>query len=195
MNFLAHAFLSFGDPEITVGNLISDFVKGKRQYEYPPGIRNGIILHRSIDSFTDNHPASIEAKQVFRAHYRLYAAAFVDVTYDHFLASDAAIFPDDSLKSFSNETYSIIEPHIAILPDRFSAMFPYMKSQDWFYNYQFKAGLEKSFGGLVRRARYMDDSITAMTIFEQHHDLLRDCYRSFMPDVRDHAASRIQAFK
>jgi acyl carrier protein phosphodiesterase len=195
MNFLAHAFLSFGDPEITVGNLISDFVKGKHQYDYPTGIRNGIILHRAIDSFTDKHQASIEAKQVFRAHYRLYAAAFIDVVYDHFLASDSDIFTDDSLKSFSNETYSIIEPHTATLPDRFSAMFPYMKSQDWLYNYQFKEGLEKSFGGLVRRARYMDDSITAMTIFEQHYLLLRDCYRSFMPDVRNFAASRIQTFK
>ena len=30
MNYLAHAYLSFGDPGILTGNMISDFVKGKR---------------------------------------------------------------------------------------------------------------------------------------------------------------------
>ena len=31
MNYLAHAYLSFNDPEILVGNMISDFVKGKKK--------------------------------------------------------------------------------------------------------------------------------------------------------------------
>lgn len=30
MNYLAHAYLSFDEPEILVGNMISDFVKGKK---------------------------------------------------------------------------------------------------------------------------------------------------------------------
>ncbi len=35
MNYLAHAYLSFNDPEILVGNMISDFVKGKKKFDYP----------------------------------------------------------------------------------------------------------------------------------------------------------------
>lgn len=58
MNFLAHAHLSFNNPEILVGNLISDFVKGKKQYNYPQRIHKGILLHRAIDQFTDEHPAN-----------------------------------------------------------------------------------------------------------------------------------------
>jgi acyl carrier protein phosphodiesterase len=42
MNFLAHAYLSFNNPEILVGNMISDFVKGSRQFQYPEAIQNGI---------------------------------------------------------------------------------------------------------------------------------------------------------
>jgi acyl carrier protein phosphodiesterase len=30
MNYLAHAYLSFGEPDILAGNMISDFVKGKK---------------------------------------------------------------------------------------------------------------------------------------------------------------------
>ena len=62
MNYLAHAYLSFNIPEILVGNLISDFVKGKRKLDYPPGIRTGITLHRAIDTFTDTHPAIRDVK-------------------------------------------------------------------------------------------------------------------------------------
>jgi acyl carrier protein phosphodiesterase len=34
MNYLAHAYLSFNEPGILTGNMISDFVKGKRKYDY-----------------------------------------------------------------------------------------------------------------------------------------------------------------
>ena len=56
MNYLAHAFLSFEDEAIVVGNLLGDFVKGRAQLEhYPLNIQNGVILHRHIDQFSDNH--------------------------------------------------------------------------------------------------------------------------------------------
>ena len=187
MNFLAHAYLSFDDPGLIVGNMVSDFVKGASQHSYPAGIRKGIRLHRAIDAYTDTHPATLEAKQVFRADYRLYATAFVDVVYDHFLASDTERFTDESLASFVDGVYRTLDAHEAFLPQRFAAILPWMKSQNWLYNYRFTWGLEKSFGGLVRRARYLDDSLPAMRLFEAHHGRLFDCYRAFMPDVRTFA--------
>jgi acyl carrier protein phosphodiesterase len=39
MNYLAHAYLSFNQPEILVGNMISDFVKGKKKFDFAPGIQ------------------------------------------------------------------------------------------------------------------------------------------------------------
>src|ERR1700682_4685290 len=73
MNFLAHAYLSFEIPEILVGNLISDFVKGKKKFDYSFPIQHGISLHRSIDHFTDTHPVTSKAKSLFKADYGLYA--------------------------------------------------------------------------------------------------------------------------
>jgi len=69
-------------------------VKGRRQYDFPPGIRRGILLHRMIDSFTDDHPRVHEAKEIFRPLYRLYSGAFIDVAFDHFLANDENEFTD-----------------------------------------------------------------------------------------------------
>ena len=88
MNYLAHAYLSFNEPGILTGNMISDFVKGRKKFDYPPQIKKGIELHHAIDEFTDNHPATKQAKEFFRSDYRLYSGAFVDIVYDHFLAND-----------------------------------------------------------------------------------------------------------
>ena len=100
MNYLAHAYLSFNDPEILLGNMISDYVKGRKKFDYGPGILKGIMLHRAIDTFTDQHPVTKTAMKFFKPAYGLYAGAFVDVVYDHFLALDENEFNENSLFTF-----------------------------------------------------------------------------------------------
>lgn len=184
MNYLAHAYLSFGGDEILVGNLISDFVKGKNKFNYPERIQNGIALHRAIDTFTDEHQATKLAKNIFRPHYRLYSGAFVDVVYDHFLAIDTNEFNEESLEIFSENVYRTIDKHRQYLPERFARMFPYMKLQNWLFNYRTITGTELSFGGVVRRARYLDESKTAAILFEEHYNTLQAYYRVFFPELK-----------
>lgn len=185
MNLLAHAYLSFNDPSILVGNMISDYVKGKNKFLYPLRIQEGIALHRAIDAYTDGHTATKEAKEFFKPHYRLYSGACVDVVYDHFLANDINEFAnDDALKLFAKNTYIQLEKNNTGLPQKFAAMLPYMKAQDWLYHYKFRLGIEKSFGGLVRRSAYLTDSATAFVLFEKHYDQLHQCYQYFFPTVK-----------
>jgi len=106
MNYLAHAYLSFRHPDILVGNMISDFVKGKQQFSYAPGIWKGIRLHRLIDDFTDAHRVTREARQLFRPAVGLYAGAFMDVVYDHFLALDTNEIEEKEWQLFATEVYS-----------------------------------------------------------------------------------------
>lgn len=195
MNLLAHAYLSFNDPGVLTGNMISDYVKGKTKFLYPPVIQKGIALHRAIDAFTDEHPATKEAKEFFRSSYRLYAGACVDVVYDHFLANDNNEFENAAaLQQFAAAAYQGLEQNRAYLPEKFAAMLPYMQSQNWLYNYRFAFGIEKSFEGLVRRSAYLTDSHTAFTIFEEHYQSLEQCYRHFFPGVKKMAADWLQNF-
>lgn len=184
MNYLAHAYLSFGHPGILAGNMISDFVKGKKQYDYPPLVQHGIRLHRMIDSFTDAHPATREAKIYFKPVAGLYAGAFIDVVYDHFLALDPLQLDESGWESFAQLTYSQLAANTKLFPERFAAMFPYMRSQNWLYHYRFTSGIERSFEGLVRRARYLEHASPAFAIFIQHYEALRNCYVNFFPDVK-----------
>lgn len=183
MNYLAHAYLSFQQPEILVGNMISDYVKGKKKFDYSPGIQQGIELHRLIDTFTDDHAATKEAKEIFRPHYRLYAGAFVDVVYDHYLATDPLIFNSDSLEAFAAGTYTMLEPYTAVFPERFARMFPYMKTQNWLYNYSNKWGIENSLHGVVRRSTYLTESATAFQLFQTHYEHLQRSYQQFFPEL------------
>ncbi len=192
MNFLAHAYLSFNDPSLLVGNMISDFVKGKKQFQYSEAIQQGITLHRAIDRFTDEHAATKVAAAFFRPAYRLYAGAFIDIVYDHFLANDDRLFPDNSLLAFSHSVYEELEKHASLMPDRFKVQFPYMKAQNWLYNYRETQGIEKSFGGLVRRAAFLTDSATAFQLFQQHYHSLAQCYNDFFPSVKKMAEDQWQ---
>lgn len=185
MNYLAHAVLSFDNPSILTGNMISDFVKGRRKYLYPESIRRGIELHRLIDRFTDEHESTAEAKSFFRPTYRLYSGAFVDVVYDHFLANDSNEFANAShLLRFSDSVYRTLEKNRKVLPVVFASLFPYMKNENWLYNYRLVTGIQKSFGGLVRRALYMHDPGPAFRIFNENYTTLQLCYEHFFPDVK-----------
>lgn len=183
MNYLSHAYLSFEDPAILTGNMMGDYVKGRSLFSYPKCIQRGIMLHRHIDAFTDAHSATKEAKKIFQPHYRLYAAALVDVIFDHFLANDPAYFSDASLQRFAASCYQQLSEHEQYFPLRFATMFSYMRAQNWLYHYRFTHGVEKSLGGLVRRAKYMPASDVAFQLFHTHYTTLQACYQSLFPDL------------
>ena len=192
MNYLAHAYLSFNNTDLLVGNMISDYVKGKKQFDYPAAIQNGIKLHRAIDDFTDNHPATFEIKKFFKPAYRLYAGAFADVTYDYFLANDVKIFTTPhELKIFTENTYQLLQTQTEHFPEKFAKIFPYMQEQDWLYNYRFNEGIQKSFGGLARRAKYIEETNTAYQIFLDNKPYIQHYYKIFMPDVTLFAVNKI----
>jgi acyl carrier protein phosphodiesterase len=195
MNYLAHARLSFDDPDVLTGNMISDFVKGKKKWDYPAPIRTGITLHRAIDEFTDTHACTRQAKSFFRADYRLYAGALTDIVYDHFLANDPNEFPGDLLTSFTEKTYRQLDLNKDFFPENFRRMFPYMQSQNWLYNYRYKEGIFRSFSGLARRAAYMPGPEAACQLFETHYPELEACYREFFPLLRNFAFSTWQRLR
>lgn len=192
MNFLAHAYLSFDHKEILVGNMISDFVKGKAQYDFIPGIRKGIVLHRLIDDYTDTHAATKKAKEIFRPHYRLLSAAIIDILYDHYLANDASHFTEPYLDEFTQNVYHTLAEYTTHLPSRFLVAFTYMQSENWLKNYKQKEGIEKSIRGLVRRSSFFQDSETACLLFRRHYEELKDSYFLFFEDVKYYAKEQFR---
>ena len=185
MNYLGHAFLSFGDADILTGNTIGDHVKGKLALDnYPEGIRKGIELHRKIDQFTDEHPATQRAKILFKEKYGLYSGAIMDSLFDHDLANDPKHFRSEKeLFDFSQHVYAKLEINAQYFPEKFALYFPYMKEHNWLYNYRTMPGMERSLGGLARRAKYMPPPDEAYKIFVCYYYHLNQCYYELIDDL------------
>ncbi|MFL9482092.1 ACP phosphodiesterase [Chitinophagaceae bacterium LWZ2-11] len=193
MNYLAHAYLSFNVQPILLGNMISDFVKGKKQFDYSPAIQKGIRLHRAIDDFTDTHEATREAKQVFKPVIGLYAGAYTDIVYDYFLGNDKNEFSDErALETFTTDVYKQVSLNINELPERFQMMFPYMQRDNWLYNYHYEFGIERSFRGVAHRAKFPIAYEAAYAAFIENQNLLYNCYLAFFPSLKKKAEVFLQ---
>ncbi|HEY5975737.1 MAG TPA: DUF479 domain-containing protein, partial [Geobacteraceae bacterium] len=73
MNFLFHLYLSGDDPELMVGNLMGDFVKGRLMPgRFPIGIERGLVLHRAIDSEAGRNGHFRSSRQRLDERFGLY---------------------------------------------------------------------------------------------------------------------------
>ena len=194
MNYLGHAYLSFGDTDILTGNMIGDHVKGRLALAaYSPGIRKGIELHRKIDGYADMHPATRRAKLFFREDYGLYAGAIMDTLYDHFLANDPKIFVSEpALLAFTQKVYSSIAINSKEFPAGFTGYFNYMQQENWLYNYRTLKGMERALGGLARRAKYMPPPQKAYELFITNFYGLNQCYFELIDDLTAFVKNELQ---
>jgi acyl carrier protein phosphodiesterase len=174
--------------------MISDYIKGNKQYTYPTAVQAGIRLHRQIDGFTDSHPATREIKKIFAPEVRLYAGAYTDVVYDHFLAIGEEKTEQEWL-NFTQRTYLLLEANSLLFPERFQIMFPYMKSQNWLYNYRFSWGIQRSFEGVARRAHYLQPNNACFDIFEAHYKTIEAHANPFLEDVKNFAQLQFRQLK
>jgi acyl carrier protein phosphodiesterase len=168
MNFLAHLYLSGGSDELTIGNFIADFVKGKPAPHIPSKIVSGIALHRLIDSFTDTHPVVRQSIKRLQPSYHKYSGVIVDIYYDHFLAANWPLFSKEPLTVFASNTYALINRHKAVLPKAMHTMFHYMQQQNWLVSYAQMEGVAQVLQGMARRTTFLSNMELAI------HDLEKD---------------------
>lgn len=111
MNYLAHFHLSDGDADLQIGALLGDFVKGPLSGELPPGVEQGIVLHRGIDAFSDRHHSLDSARQLFDPEFRRFSGIMIDIISDHFLSRHWQRFHHLPLASFSQQVYELLDEH------------------------------------------------------------------------------------
>lgn len=88
MNHLAHFVLAPDDDQARTGTWLGDFVRGSDLSAWPATIEQAIRLHRRIDSFTDTHAVTLDARRGLPAPLRRYAGILLDVYFDHLLIRD-----------------------------------------------------------------------------------------------------------
>lgn len=186
MNYLAHFYLAGDDEGLIVGNLLADYVKGNKYTHLPENIQRGIILHRNIDDFTDNHNQVEKTKSRLRAKYRKYAPVISDVFYDFILGSNWHEYSDSDLQNFSAEVYKTLESHLEIMPMQAQMTVAYMAKNDWLYNYSNYFGIEMALKGLSRRARFETNMHEAVADLKAHRPEIEKEFRPFFEDIQSY---------
>lgn len=190
MNFLVHLYLSGNDPEILVGNFIGDFVKGRVNEQFPHPLKDGIRLHRMIDSFADHHPLFLKSRHRLSADYGLYRGVMVDLFYDHFLAKDWEDWSLEPLHRWLRSAREIIDTHQALLPEPLHRLVPII-FDELIPSYREVEGIREALKRMSRRVRQPNpldggEKELISCYGDLHHD-----FRLFFPDMRDFVADML----
>ena len=187
MNYLAHAFLSRSSPELLIGGLLGDFVKGReRLQQYSPAVRAGILLHRAIDRYTDAHPTVHTSCALISPARRRFAAILVDVFYDHFLARHWQRYTEQPLEDFTRQVYATLLPRMASYPERLQRLLPRMAADDWLASYAEIESVDAALHGIARRfQRFPRATMLADGVQELLHNYaaLEQHFLDFFPEL------------
>lgn len=189
MNYLAHLYLSGHSEKLLVGNFIGDYVKGNRYLQYHDEIAKGIILHRHIDSFTDQHPKHLEAKRLFRDDFGHYAGIVVDFVYDHFLASNWADYSDITLRWFAKHVHSVLLSHFTDLPIRVQGFLPFLIQNKRLESYATLDGITQSMQIMGKYSSLPSRSEAARKILTENYDVLNLNFSQFMKEAISYVIS------
>ncbi len=164
-----------------VGNFIADTITGSVSNKYDKGVQLGIHMHRSIDTFTDEHPIVLETRKLLYPYFGKYAAVVQDVYYDHFLAINWDSFSDHSLQTFVNNVYDVLNRNRDVMNNKALRILHYMQLQDWLYNYKSLEGIDRALKGLSRRATFQSNMENSLPALKANYQELNAHFQSFFP--------------
>lgn len=186
MNYLAHVFLQRSSPELLIGGMLGDFVKGTLGTRYSPGVWAGIVLHRAIDRYTDAHPTVRASIALISPARRRFAGILVDVFYDHFLARHWSRYSQQPLEDFTHQAYRTLARQANDYPERLQHILPYMAQQDWLAAYVEIESVDAALRGITRRfQRFPRAAILADGVQELlgNYTALEQQFLEFFPDL------------
>ncbi|MFW5830743.1 MAG: ACP phosphodiesterase [Prolixibacteraceae bacterium] len=183
MNYLAHLYLSGEDEKIMVGNFIGDYIKGNKFLKFPAEIQKGILIHRNIDTFTDNHPKFKEAKRFLQAEFGLYSAVIIDLFYDHLLAVNWSLYSEVSLQEFTRKVHTVLLSHFYYLPERVQRFLPSLIQNRRLESYAGREGIQKSMEIMSRYTSLPSNAEKAMQILHENIDFFTGNFAFFMQEL------------
>ena len=191
MNYLAHIYLSGDEEGVIIGNFIADGIKGKKYMSYPLSIQKGILLHRAIDSYTDQHPVVRKSTKRLHKNHSHYSGIIVDMFYDHFLASKWENYASIPLDDYAAWFYNLMEENHDLLPSRIQRMMPYMVSNNWLLSYRSMDGLATILGQMNTRIKGKAHLDTAILDLEANYDDFEEEFTEFFSDLIDFSEKKL----
>jgi acyl carrier protein phosphodiesterase len=186
MNFLAHIYLAQTSPELIVGSILGDFVKGTIGNEYPEGVKKGIKLHRKIDFYADSHMKTLACRNLISSKRRRFAGIIVDLCYDHFLSKHWMRYAKVDLASFIAHAYDILRRYEPVFPDRLRVLMPRMIRENWLGAYKELSGVERALNRMAGRIRRVEKLTGSIEEIKLNYQEMETNFLAFFPDLENY---------
>lgn len=184
MNFLCHIYLSGDDDQLMIGNFMGDFVKGRLTGSFPPGIEQGLVLHRRIDSYASRSDLFQQSRRRLDPCYGHYRGVLVDLFYDHFLAAFWNSWSAEPLAGYIARTGAVISANKELLPERLQSLLPYIFSE-LLPSYAEVEGIGLALARMSRRIRRDNPLAGGEAELLRHYGDLQADFNAFLPLIRD----------
>ncbi len=184
MNHLAHLYLSSDNEEEMVGQFIADAVKGNDFNLYSRDIRNGILLHRWVDSYTDTHDLVKELRAEYRPKLRLYSGVLIDLVFDYFLAKDFQVHSGRDLAEFQQFTFGVLNKHEESFPDKMKNYFFHMKDKEFMMKYAHPVGMAVIVRQMGNRIPRGESLLAAGDFFEDYVEMASAYFPTFFEELK-----------
>ncbi len=184
MNYLAHALLSPDDPSILMGNLWGDILKPRDYPLLAPGVHKGILRHRMIDAFTDQHDDVNQIIRLIRPYQGKYTPVVSDVLMDYILCKYWNTFHPKPLEKFCHHKYHVVLKNVKLIPDRLHPRINRMVSHRWLESCKDRSRLEQTFLMLSKRASFENNIPQAMLPYTLHENEMDRLFLHFFEDLK-----------
>ena len=187
MNVLAHALAARAAGQSPVDQILGDFVKGDPATRYAGPPLEGIVLHRALDRFTDQHPITLRSRRRVAPAYRRYAGVLTDLYYDHFLARHFAVFEPQPLADFARECYAECQRRAPGLPPDMQRFIRYMLEHDLLVRYAEADVIEDVLRRMAGRLRRRNELAAAASQLRHDYAGFEADTLAFMPAMLAYA--------
>lgn len=175
-----------------VGNFMADAIKGNSYLKFENEIQQGIILHRAIDTFTDQHPIVKQSKRRLNARYNHFGGIIIDIFYDHFLAKNWTQFSHIPLELYVSEVYKILQKSAKIYPSKINRMLYLMVFENWLLSYQHTDEIKKVLTRMSYRTKHQSHMELATEDLLLHYEDFENDFMLFFKDIILFTQSKIK---
>lgn len=184
MNYIAHIHLAHVTNTSTLGNFLGDFIKGRDYKVLPNHIANGVLLHRKIDSFTDQHLQVRKLKQAFPKNLRRMSGVVIDIYFDHLLCLHWHQYHHQSIETVLNEFYQELSTHNIMVSEHFDKVKQGLLTYKWLIDYKSSSSCSRAFYQIEKRlnGRVLFADLANEYLPSVHHDI-EAAFNSFYPEL------------
>ncbi len=190
MNYLAHLVLADGDEGLRTGAFLGDYVKGREALEsLPSSWASGVILHRRIDAWSDQHPDLRAFLSRLQPPWRRYGGVITDVLFDCMLSRHWDRFGPVPLADFARATDTLLAEHQSSLPPRLLRFAAWARHKNLWQRYQDRDLLRQIFAGLAARHKRKSPLAGGLELLDRYDPQIEQVFLALFPDLKARVAA------